>query len=225
MRTSSIRFGLLLVVLLFSIWFALQGTSAGGEFNSGCGCTQEISGQALPIQSAPFLMSLSAAAIERTDHDITYDPAYVVIDYPDGDVAPDRGVCTDVIVRSYRKIGIDLQKIIHEDMKAAFKHYPQLWNLPGPDKNIDHRRVPNMMTFFKRKGAALPITNNAADYLPGDIVAWDLGGGTTHIGIVVADTSINQARYKVVHNIADGPQMEDVLFEWEIIGHYRYAGK
>jgi uncharacterized protein YijF (DUF1287 family) len=223
-RTSTIRFGLLLLVLFFSIWFALHGTSSGGEFTSGCGCSQEFSGNELPAQTDSFLLSLSDAAIERTDHDITYDPAYVVIDYPGGDIAPDRGVCTDVVVRSYRKVGIDLQKEIHEDMKRAFPQYPQIWGLPGPDKNIDHRRVPNIMTFLKRKGTQLPITKNAADYLPGDIVAWDLGGGTTHIGIVVADTTISRARYKIVHNIGDGPQMEDVLFEWEIIGHYRYTG-
>ena len=134
-----------------------------------------------------------------------------------------KGVCTDVIIRAYRSIGIDLQKEVHEDMKANFSVYPKNWGLKTTDKNIDHRRVPNLMTFFKRKGAEKPITNNANDYLPGDIVSWNLGGVITHIGIVVNKKSRDGKRYLIVHNIGAGQVLEDCLFDFKIIGHYRYG--
>ena len=165
---------------------------------------------------------LSTAAIEITKQKVIYDPSYFSIKYPNGDVPSGKGVCTDVIIRSYRLIGIDLQQEVHEDMKEHFKLYPKIWGLKKTDKNIDHRRVPNLMTFFKRKGNSLPITLKAKDYLPGDIVSWSLSGGLTHIGIVVNKKSIDKKRYLISHNIGAGQVIEDCLFSFNIIGHYRY---
>lgn len=185
--------------------------------------------QSTPTESAPhrqFLQNLSAAAIERTHHYVRYDSAYVRIPYPGGDVPADTGVCTDEIIRSYRALGIDLQREVHEDMVHNFSAYPRSWRwlLAKPDPNIDHRRVPNLMVFFLRKGESLPITDRAEDYSPGDLVTWDLGGGVPHIGIVVDRKSPQTGRYLVVHNIGQGPQLEDVLFHWKITGHFRYFG-
>ena len=148
------------------------------------------------------------------------------IPYPNGDVPADTGVCTDEIIRVYRAVGVDLQKEVHEDMLRNFSMYPneRRWHLTHADTNIDHRRVPNLMTFFARKGEALPTTTTAKDYAPGDLVTWDLGGNVPHIGIVVDRKSAQTRRYLVVHNIGKGPQMEDVLFNWRITGHYRYFG-
>ncbi len=160
--------------------------------------------------------------MELTEQQVTYDPSYFSIDYPNGDVPSDKGVCTDVVIRAYRKIGIDLQKEVHEDMKAHFEVYPKIWGLTRTDKNIDHRRVPNLMTFFSRKGTDKPITANPEDYRPGDIVCWNLGGAVTHIGIVVDKKSKDGQRNLIVHNIGGGQVLEDCLFEFKIIGHYRY---
>lgn len=172
-----------------------------------------------------FLRRLSAAAIERTHHKVRYEPAYVRIPYPGGDVPTDTGVCTDEVIRSYRALGVDLQREVHEDMVQNFSAYPRKWHwlLGKPDPNIDHRRVPNLMVFFQQKGESLPTTNHAGDYHPGDLVTWDLGGGVPHIGIVVAERAAS-GRYMVVHNIGQGPRMEDVVFNWKITGHYRYYG-
>lgn len=169
-----------------------------------------------------FYQRLADSAIVLTCRHVTYDPSYYTIDYPNGDVPADRGVCTDVIIRAYRMQGIDLQKEVHEDMKAHFNVYPQKWGMSGPDKNIDHRRVPNLMVFFTRKGTVLPKSQNSADYKPGDLVCWNLGGGITHIGIVVNRKSADGMRYLIVHNIGGGQVLADCLFEFEIIGHYRY---
>jgi len=173
-----------------------------------------------------FLRRLVAAAIERTHHSVRYVSAYVRIPYPGGDVPADTGVCTDEIIRSYRAVGVDLQKEVHEDMLQNFAAYPNRtrWLLGHPDSNIDHRRVPNLMVFFRRKGEILPITSRAEDYSPGDLVTWDLGGGVPHIGIVVDQKSRWSGRLMIVHNIGEGPKMEDVLFNWKITGHYRYFG-
>jgi uncharacterized protein len=172
-----------------------------------------------------FLRKFVAAAIERTQHSVRYDPAYVRIAYPGGDVPEGTGVCTDEIIRAYRAVGVDLQKEVHEDMVANFSAYPTKWHRTRPDANIDHRRVPNLMVFFSRKGELLPITDRAADYSPGDLVTWDLGRGQTHIGIVVNQKALFSRRYMIVHNIGAGPKMEDVLFDWKIAGHYRYFGR
>jgi hypothetical protein len=173
-----------------------------------------------------FLEKLSDAAIERTTHAVRYDPTYVRIPYPGGDVPLSSGVCTDEVIRAYRTIGIDLQKEVHEDMAANFSAYPHRskWLLAKTDTNIDHRRVPNLMAFFSRKGESRPLTTRAEAYTPGDLVAWDLGEGVLHIGIVVNKRSAVSGRFMIVHNIGRGPKMEDVLFHWRVIGHYRYFG-
>ena len=176
-------------------------------------------------QSAVEQLELSSSALELTKQKVTYDPSYFSIDYPNGDIPSDKGVCTDVVIRAYRKIGIDLQKEVHEDMKANFNAYPKIWGLKSTDKNIDHRRVPNLMTFFKRKGAEKPITKKATDYKPGDVVCWNLGGAITHIGIVVEKKSRDGKRNLIVHNIGSGQVLEDCLFNYKIIGHYRYKIK
>jgi uncharacterized protein len=183
-------------------------------------------GPALPVARKEFLKKLVAAAVERTHHLVRYDPAYVRIPYPGGDVPTDTGVCTDEVIRSYRALGVDLQKEVHEDMEQNFSAYPRKWwwLSSRTDTNIDHRRVPNLMVFLGRKGETLPITERAQDYSPGDIVTWDLGGSVLHIGIVVDQKSAASGRFLIVHNIGQGPKMEDVLFNWKITGHYRYFG-
>lgn len=161
-------------------------------------------------------------AIWQTSVTSLYDPSYVRIDYPDGDLPIDRGVCSDVIIRAFRSAGIDLQQEIHEDMLKAFSAYPQKWGLHTTDTNIDHRRVPNIMTFLERRKKAVPVTQQEKDYKPGDIVTWKLPGNIDHIGIVVNVRAEESDRYKVVHNIGAGAKLEDILFEFEITGHYRY---
>jgi uncharacterized protein len=173
-----------------------------------------------------FMRNLVTAAIERTHHEVTYDPGYVVIGYPGGDVPANSGVCSDEIVRVYRAVGIDLQKEVHEDIARDPSTYPLMsrWKQTLPDRNIDHRRVANLIVFFGRKGEQLPVTSRAADYRPGELVAWDLGNrGAIHIGMIV-DRQARSGRYMIVHNIGAGPKLEDVLFDWKIIGHYRYFG-
>jgi len=171
-----------------------------------------------------FSKKLVKAAIERTKHFVRYDGSYRKIDYPNGDVPDNVGVCTDLVIRSYRKLGIDLQKDIHEDMKENFDLYPKIWGLSRPDPNIDHRRVPNLQTLFKRKGILLPVTKNPDDYVAGDIVSWMLPGNLPHIGIVIDDRAGDGRKPLIVHNIGSGPVIEDILFEYQITGHYRYYG-
>ncbi|MBA5628869.1 DUF1287 domain-containing protein [Moheibacter lacus] len=166
---------------------------------------------------------ISDAAISIVDPTIVYDPSYFVIPYPNGEIPEGKGVCTDVVVRTYRALGIDLQKEVHEDMAANFSTYPKIWGLTKPDTNIDHRRVPNLMVFFSRFGTEKPMTKDAEDYLPGDIVCWRLQNGMTHIGVVVDKLSKDKNHYQIVHNIGSGQVLEDVLFDYEIIGHYFYA--
>ncbi len=169
-----------------------------------------------------FYDRLADSALVLTRQHVQYDPGYFRLDYPNGDVPAGKGVCTDVIIRAYRKFGIDLQKEVHEDMMAHFDKYPKMWGLSGPDKNIDHRRVPNLMTFFAKHGTTLKISLNPKDYGPGDIVCWDLGGGITHIGLVIKNKSSDGQRHLIVHNIGAGQVSEDCLFSFKIIGHYRY---
>ncbi len=176
----------------------------------------------LKAQTSDFRTRLCDAAIDLTKIEVIYDPAYYVLDYPGGDLPENRGVCTDVIIRAYRAVNIDLQKEIHEDMKADFDSYPDNWGLSYPDKNIDHRRVPNLMVFFEKHGTSLPISRDAGDYRPGDIVCWNLGGGITHIGIVVDRKSPDGIRNMIVHNIGAGQVIEDCLLKFRIIGHYYY---
>jgi len=177
------------------------------------------------FSQADFETRLSNAAIALTKNSVTYDPTYYKIPYPNGDVPANKGVCTDVVIRSYRMLGIDLQKLIHEDMTKNFSKYPQKWGRKTPDSNIDHRRVPNQMTFFSRFGETKTTTANPVEYTPGDIVAWDLGHGLTHIGIVIDKKSADNKRYLIVHNIGNGQEISDCLFSYKIIGHYYYTGK
>ena len=169
-----------------------------------------------------FYQKLADLTFKLTKDVVVYDGSYFQIKYPNGDVPANKGVCTDVVIRAYRKLGIDLQKEIHEDMKDNFGKYPKLWGLSKTDKNIDHRRVPNLMTFFARKGLTMQITTSAKDYLPGDIVCWNLDGGLTHIGIVSKNKTKDQKRNLIVHNIGAGQVLEDCLFNFTIIVHYRY---
>jgi len=173
-------------------------------------------------QASTTEKTLSDYALELTEQQVEYNPSYFSIEYPNGDVPENKGVCTDIVIRAYRKMGIDLQKLVHEDMKSNFSEYPNNWGLKTTDRNIDHRRVPNLMTFFSRNKAELSITNDPNDYKPGNIVAWDLGRGLTHIGIVVDKKSRDGKRYLIVHNIGSGQVLEDVLFDYKIIGHYKY---
>lgn len=180
--------------------------------------------QALGLRPAPktFGERLAYAAEDIVDPTIVYDAAYVSIPYPGGDVSAKRGVCADVVVRTYRRLGIDLQVLLHEDMRKHFSAYPRRWGLRRPDPSIDHRRVFNLATFFTRRGASLPCTKNAADYLPGDIVVWGIRNGG-HIGIVSSLHNRARTRPLIVHNIGAGQVLQDMLFRYPIIGHYRYG--
>ena len=177
-----------------------------------------ISGSLVAQAPAPHLLTLARAAERQVGVTTIYDPAYRSLRYPGGDLPRERGVCADVIIRAFREIGVDLQVALHEDMKAHFAEYPGMWGLRRPDRNIDHRRVPNLMRYFSRRGKALPVDGA---FVPGDVVAWRLPNGLYHIGIV----STRPARggdYLVVHNIGAGAQNEDVLRAFRIIGHYRW---
>jgi len=168
-------------------------------------------------------LDLVVAARQQVGVTVIYDGSYRKIAYPGGDVPPERGVCTDVVVRALRSArSFDLQKLVHEDMGAHFSAYPnqRRWGQKAPDANIDHRRVPNLMTWFDRSGHTQPATNAAGDYLPGDLVAWDLGGGILHIGIVSDRRAVNGVPL-VIHNIGAGTREDDILFRYAIIGHYR----
>src|SRR6185503_16624970 len=176
----------------------------------------------LPPTASSQLKQFIDGAVEQSKVTPGYDPSYVKLDYPNGDVASDTGVCSDVVVRAFRKVGIDLQKEVHEDMKLAWDEYPRKWGARGTDTNIDHRRVLNLTTYFDRRNKSLPISNNRDDYLPGDVVAWELSDGVEHIGILTNLWSEPDKHCLVVHNIGAGARVEDVLFAWKIIGHYRY---
>jgi hypothetical protein len=172
--------------------------------------------------ASAFHGELAAAAMEQTTERVIYDPSYRVIDYPGGDVPRNRGVCTDVIVRAYREFDIDLQVLVHEDMRDHFNKYPKDWGLKAPDPNIDHRRVANLAIFFARHGETLPVTDKGLDYFPGDIVTFTVAGSLPHMGIVSDRLSRDGQRPLIVHNIGAGPKLEDMLFDYPITGHYRY---
>jgi uncharacterized protein YijF (DUF1287 family) len=180
------------------------------------------------IPEAPpltFEQELAQAALSRTMHRVRYDGRYLKIDYPMGDVPPEIGVCTDVVIRSYRELGIDLQQNVHEDIRRNFKRYPsrKRWGLRKPDANIDHRRVYNLQTFFERKGESLKVTKDPQNYKPGDLVTWQVGPKMPHIGVVLEMTSDEDPRrHLIAHNIGNGPVIEDMLFDFKITGHYRY---
>jgi uncharacterized protein YijF (DUF1287 family) len=168
---------------------------------------------------------LVAAARIQTHSPVVYDGSYVRIAYPMGDVPAGRGVCTDVIIRAYRAIGIDLQALVHEDMRANFARYPALWGLSRPDPNIDHRRVPNLQTFFERQGAAVAESAAAPQYLPGDVVSWRLPGNLPHIGVVSDRRQASSGTPLIIHNIGAGPVEDDILYSFPVTGHYRYRVK
>ncbi len=151
---------------------------------------------------------------------VNYDPDYTVLPYPGGDVPPERGVCTDVVIRALRELGLDLQKAVHEDMRRNFANYPKLWGLKRPDRNIDHRRVPNLQTYFKRRGWELPVTDKAEDYLPGDIVTCRIDAALHHI-MIVSDRKASDGTPCIIHNIGAGTQEEEGLFFFPLTGHYR----
>lgn len=166
-------------------------------------------------------LNLVAAARSQVGVTLIYDPSYQRIAYPMGDVPPERGVCSDVVIRAFRAVGVDLQQEVHRDMARQFAAYPQIWGLGAPDRNIDHRRVPNLATWLERRGYAVPVSADSAIYQPGDVVAWMLDSGRPHIGIVSDRRSEDGARPLVIHNIGWGAQEEDVLFEYRITGHFR----
>ena len=188
-----------------------------------CGQNQK---EVQPIVNAKtFEEKLSNAAISIIDESIVYTPDYVSIKYPNGDVPAKTGVCTDLVIRAYRKLGIDLQKEVHEDLKANFSLYPNLkkWGLKKPDTNIDHRRVPNLEVFFTRKGKKLEVSTNPNDYKTGEIVTWMINGKLPHIGIVTHKKSADGKRPLLVHNVGGGQVLEDCLFSYEIVGHFKYV--
>ena len=181
-----------------------------------------------PAHAAFDTQKLVDAATAQVGKTLTYDPAYVSLKYPNGDVPIEKGVCSDVVIRAYRAQGIDLQKLVHEDMKKNFSLYPKIWGLKKTDANIDHRRVPNLQVFFTRHGKSLGVSENPADYKAGDIVTWNLRGPRDplpHIGIVTDKTSDDGKRPLMAHNIGQGAQVEDMLFTYTVTGHYRYAPK
>lgn len=179
---------------------------------------------ALHASADTAAITLSKVAIKSTAQSVRYDGRYFSIPYPNGDVPSDVGVCTDVIIRAYRALGIDLQERVHVDMQSHFALYPskKLWGLRKTDTNIDHRRVPNLQVFFTRHGKALPVSSNAADFKPGDLVTWMLPGNLPHIGIVTHVKHPATRRWMIVHNIGAGPKLEDRLFAYPMTGHYQY---
>ena len=170
-----------------------------------------------------FAERLSDAAIMLTKDKVSYDPAYFKMDYPNGDVQKNKGVCTDVVIRAYRKIGIDLQKNVHEDMSKNFSKYPKIWGLKKTDSNIDHRRVPNLQVFFSRFGKTLAVSEKALDYKTSNLVTWMINGKLPHIGIVTSRKSLDGNRNLIVHNVGNGQVLEDCLFSYEITGHYTFS--
>lgn len=177
-------------------------------------------GAAVALPSARADARLPELARRQIGVTTTYDPDYVQLPYPGGDVPMDRGVCTDVVIRALRLLGFDLQKEVHQDMAAHFAAYPKNWGLKRPDKNIDHRRVPNLRTFFTRRGWALPISDKPGDYRPGDLVTCTVAGRLPHI-VIVSDRKSPDGVPLIIHNIGSGTQEEDALFEFPITGHYR----
>jgi uncharacterized protein YijF (DUF1287 family) len=184
---------------------------------------QQTETRALPADSSPQLKLVIDGAIDQVGKTKSYDASYQRIDYPNGDVPIETGVCSDVVVRAFRQAGIDLQKEVHEDMKRNFSAYPTRWGSSGPDANIDHRRVPNLQTYFSRRAKSLSTSGTSETFLPGDVVTWDLGGGYDHVGMVVNVWYKPTQHYLVVHNIGCcGTHMDDSLFAWKVTGHYRY---
>ena len=211
---------------LVIIAFVLTSCVNNQSFNSTTNAenrTTEIERDSVPTNQN-FEDKLSDAAISLTKDKVQYDPAYLSLKYPNGDVPADKGVCTDVIIRAYRKLGIDLQKEVHEDMQDNFEAYPKNWHLRKTDTNIDHRRVPNLMTFFTRKGEKKTVTNDPENYHYGDIVTWDVSSNLPHVGILINQKSADKKRYLVVHNVGRGQEISDCLFAYTLTGHFVFRG-
>jgi uncharacterized protein YijF (DUF1287 family) len=222
---SFISNALWLALCLALVWHfrSYVGLAAGQTQQEG---QRELAAQArsrLPRDDS-FATKLAHASLDRTMHVVRYEPAYVPLAYPGGDVPGDTGVCTDEVIRAYRALGFDLQKEVHEDMKQNFSAYPRQWGLSRPDANIDHRRVPNLRAFFKRRGASLPVTDKPEDFLPGDLITCTVPPHLPHIGLVVPAPD-GGPRPWIVHNIGHGPRLEDRLFEFPLTGHYRWHPK
>lgn len=245
MRLTSLLYDLLLILVfaLLSYWVAqqLMRPSLIPLAPQTSLPTQTIEPIQPPVEPFPFptdliptlppklrpkppehIAKLINSVYEQTKITRSYDPAYVKLAYPNGDVDAATGVCTDVVIRAFRAQGIDLQKQVHEDMRQAFKIYPNKWGLRKPDPNIDHRRVPNLMTYFARQGKNLTVSEQPDQYQSGDLVVWELPSGQEHIGIVLAERSHDELRPLIGHNVGAGTQIEDVLLAWPIKGHYRY---
>lgn len=204
----------------YFILFALTFFTCSQKSNK-----EDVRNHELVVISQTFEEKLSEAALSIINPEVAYDPSYTVLKYPNGDVAANKGVCTDVIIRAYRKLGIDLQKEVHEDLKAHFSLYPNLkkWGLKTADPNIDHRRVPNLEVFFTRKGEKLAVSENPDEYKTGEIVTWMINGKLPHIGIITNKKSSDGKRPMIVHNVGAGQVLEDCLFEYAIVGHYKYG--
>ncbi len=182
----------------------------------------QAAGQEGKAGVAEQVEAVLAAARSQIGVTTVYDGSYQRLTYPGGDLPAERGVCTDVLIRSFRASGVDLQRLVHEDMVRAFSAYPNPWGLARPDPNIDHRRVLNLAAFFRRQGASVPVTDRPSDYLPGDVVTWRLPSGLPHIGLVSSTRAPGTDRPLVIHNIGQGTREEDVLFAYALTGHYRY---
>ena len=174
----------------------------------------------LPERESARARQVALAAMGQVGKTVSYDPSYVPLSYPGGDVPLATGVCSDVVIRAYRAVGVDLQVEVHKDMLANFSAYPQKWGLSRPDPSIDQRRVPNLQTYFKRHGASRAVTKSGADYWPGDVVVWSVNG-LPHSGVVSDQVSPDGTHFMIAHNIGAGAQIEDLLFAYPIAGHYR----
>ncbi|TXH66614.1 MAG: DUF1287 domain-containing protein [Lysobacteraceae bacterium] len=220
------RFGKRVLRLIWLAALCPLTTCAGAQDDSsasrriGAGATSAATAPSRTTPGPPTTPPLVAAARRQIGVTLHYDPAYVVLAYPNGDVAQNRGVCTDVVIRALRTQGLDLQQRVHEDMRANFALYPRKWGLRGPDRNIDHRRVPNLQTWFERQGWDLAASDRAADYRAGDLVTWMLPGNLPHIGIVSERKSRSGAPL-IIHNIGRGAREENILFDYPITGRYR----
>ncbi|HEY0006935.1 MAG TPA: DUF1287 domain-containing protein [Pyrinomonadaceae bacterium] len=221
MRLSKLICSLALLLVLLSALGCQKSSRGQGSARDARSDAAQAQLRPLPANSSPELKRVVEAELELTKQTTGYDATYVKIDYPGGDVPLEAGVCTDVVIRAFRKGGVDLQKEVHEDMQRNFQAYPKTWKLTRTDTNIDHRRVPNLMIYFERQGKSLPVTSRSEDYLPGDVVTWNVNG-LPHIGMVTNMWSAETRNYLVVHNIGRGAQIENVLFTWPITGRFRY---